>query len=197
MPFVVGAVGLLLSRSAYGRRHGQNVVVATFCIVVATAGILALRALFFLSPAWAVVSYPTPTLRARAVQAAFDQFMIGSAILGAVAGVGWVLFTHALQDTKGRVLLWSGLVWGVTINLAVYAYVRPIMMQAIARAFTWPGSYPPEINAAGVLVDALRLASLVAAVPTVLAYARAYSRVTNPSGPVGLAVKRRLGKSAP
>ena len=105
---LVGAILVILGRNAFGPVHARNVIwsIVTFVIAI-VAGIGVGVALVF--SALANYQYYIPS----SAPPSFSSLMGGGYYVGiivgvAIFGVAEVLFTYALQEKTGRILLWCG-----------------------------------------------------------------------------------------
>jgi hypothetical protein len=108
---IAGVIMVILGRRVFGHRHSRLVLRAANIFVFGfVAGILN-AALFVLSlPGSSLVS----------ALDAFDLFIVGSVILGAVVGVSILLLTYALQNQLGRILLWAGFSSSIAFEALIF-----------------------------------------------------------------------------
>jgi hypothetical protein len=125
---------VILGRQGFGPNHARNVLWAIVVYVIAAvAGI----ALFFI-----VIFSAIPTLGPNGTNPVNPSFM--RAVLGAFSEVGFVgtiiygisqvLFTYALQDNRGRLLLWLGYVSTVAANyIALFVVNNEMYTSSLLR----------------------------------------------------------------
>ena len=188
---LIGAIFVILGRKAFGAGHSRNVVLAIVLFFVGVIGAIALALVFFAAIVAASVPGATPADVANAFVNALNNLLIGVIVLSAIAGIASVLFTYALQQQIGKILLWAGYVANVAIGIAVYAIISPLFASAIAQA-TSGGTYDPgplenvrsQATALGILSV---IPSLLFAAATYLAWSRVNrGEIPAPSVPPGM-----------
>lgn len=175
---VAGAVFLISGRAAFGPRHAQNVVVSIVLYVVGVLGEFALGFLFGIS----ILAAPNPQLvgcgtTTAFVQTAFDRLMIGTVALAAISGLGAVFFTHALNRSVGRAILWVGYAATILVKVATYFIVQPAMAEAIERVFCYPPHDLGPILAVESLLGSSAVLMAIPAAAYCIAYALAVLRI--------------------
>ena len=181
---------MILGRKAFGAGHSRNVVLAIVLFFVGVIGAIALGVIF-VAAIIAASGTTDPNTLANAFVNALNNLLIGVIVLSAISGIASVLFTYALQQQIGKVLLWAGYVANVAIGIAVYAIISPLFASAIAQA-TSGGTYDPgplenvrsQATALGILSV---IPSLLFAAATYLAWSRVNrGEIPAPSVPPGM-----------
>lgn len=124
----VGAILVIVGRKAFGEKHSRNVVVSLVMFIVGIIAyvVLALFVIFALvAGAFGVITDPTTAI--NNMMGAVYVFLVGSIILSAVIGIAEVLFTYALQNPLGRILLWAGFASGLGVQIVIIALALPII----------------------------------------------------------------------
>lgn len=127
----IGAILVILGRHAFGSSHARNVM---WSIIIFVVGIVAVAvaavAIVFSSIA---SSFPYNTTSPNFPQNFGTSFATSFAILiilgSAVFGLAEVLFTYALQNKNGRMLLWLGYVSAIvagSVNFLLF-YGNPYL----------------------------------------------------------------------
>jgi len=146
---LIGALLVILGREAFGREHARNTILALVFFFVGIGVIVAgALALFF-----AAFSYRTGP--SSIVQPTFAWFGVITVIGGGVTGISEVLLTYALQQSSGRILLWTAYATSIAISIVNFLFVLPFF------------------GGAGVVFSALFLTSFLGIIPALL-YAAAY-----------------------
>ena len=187
---LIGAIFVILGRKAFSAGHSRNVVLAIVLFFVGVIGAIALGVIF-VAAIIAASGTTDPNTLANAFVNALNNLLIGVIVLSAISGIASVLFTYALQQQIGKILLWAGYVANVAIGIAVYAIISPLFASAIAQA-TSGGTYDPgplenvrsQATALGILSV---IPSLLFAAATYLAWSRVNrGEIPAPSVPPGM-----------
>jgi len=150
---LIGALLVILGREAFGREHARNTILALIVFFVGIGvTIVGFFALFF-----AAISYPAgPGTIIRPSLAGFGVLAI---IGGGVTGISEVLLTYALQQTNGRILLWTAYATSIAISIVNLLFILPLFGGTGLLAFP--------------VFPAIFLTSLLGFIPALL-YAAAY-----------------------
>ncbi len=170
---LIGAILIILGRAPFGSRHSTAVglSVALFIVGIAIAGIFTLG---LASDVASIARYSTSVGTATdAITSAFNDFLYGVLISGAVTGLSNVLISYMLQKSKGKIILWSSYAASVIILSFVLYYIGSQLPSAIQAAFA-SGTY----NSAPIqgLQSQETLLALLGVIPT-LGYVYAYQLV--------------------
>ncbi len=150
--FLIGAILVILGRRAFGADHARNVMLSIVLFIAGIVAFIALAVYFAVQLFTAIApgfqqGNPDPAVVREALRTAFSNLLIGSVFVSAILGFAYVLFTYAIQDRMGRILLWAGYVAYVAIAVAVYLILAPAIADAVTQAFA-SGTYDPApINA--------------------------------------------------
>jgi hypothetical protein len=174
---LIGAILVILGRKAFGAGHSRNVVLAIVLFFVGVIGTVVLSIVFFAAITAASVPGATPATVANAFVNAFNNLLIGVIIVSAIAGIGRVLFTYALQQQIGKILLWAGYVANVAIAIAVFAIISPLFASAVSQAIAGGTYNSAPLLAVQNQANALGLLSVIPALLFAAATYLAWSRV--------------------
>ena len=177
---LVGAVLIVLSRTAFGPRHSRNAVLSVILSLSGfLAGILVAFTVGLIESAGLSSSSGADLFRI-----AFETAHASTITVTAVAGFAPILITFALQDRRGQILL-------------MIAYVANLVAQIVIR-FVMAGAlsvYASEVIAAGRTLNGSSLSDfearfsfldILGAIPAVLyasAFFLAWSRITKGNTP--------------
>ena len=186
---LIGAIFVILGRKAFGAGHSRNVVLAivVFFVAIISGVVLAIALFVSVVP----VGNPDPATFAAQVANALSNLLLGLIVVAAIGGIASVLFTYALQEKTGKILLWAGYAANIAIAIAVWAIVSPIIANALAQSISG-GSYDPTpFVAAQSQITALAILSVIPSLLFAAATYLAWSRVNRgeipaPSVPPGM-----------
>src|SRR5216683_7842320 len=146
---LIGALLVILGREAFGREHARNTILALVVFFVGIGVTIAgFVALFF-----AAISYPAGP--SSIVRPSFAWLGVITIIGGGVTGISEVLLTYALQQSNGRILLWTAYAASIAIGIANFLFILPFF------------------SGTGAVFPAIFLTSLLGIIPALL-YAAAY-----------------------
>lgn len=177
----VSIIFLLLGRAAFGSAHERNVTAALFLFL---GGIVATIALFlYLLFAFirSALSQGTldPQVLADNARATFTNYLLGTIIISAVAGLSSVLYTYSLQKSGGKALLLGGYAAGIGVAVANYIILVPLVTDAVDKSIQ-SGFFDPtpflQVQAQLTILGILAvIPSVVFALATYLAWTRVSS----------------------
>ena len=169
----IGVIMVIFGRNSFETTHSNYVFssVVIYCLGFA----IALIALFYFSffsitASQGLVSQAT--VESKQILA-FDDFLTGVLVSGAVIGVAYVVFTYALQDSAGRALLYIAF----ATHLVVAVLIASVISQQVAGAITHSlssGSVYPSLLAQ---LQLLQLLGFAPAAIFAIAYYKVYSRI--------------------
>lgn len=172
----VGAIMVIMGRQVFGERHSRFVIAS---LVIYLAGLAAI-VVNTIELAFSLLSAGiagTPTLAGQAFADAFNQFLIGTIIASAITGIAVLLFTYALQNSTGKVLLWTGYAMTLAIGILVFYILGAEVTSAMRRAIS---STPPNFTVLIELQGRIQLLQLLGLIPATIsatAYYLVWSRV--------------------
>ncbi len=176
---LIGAILVILGRKAFGAGHSRNVVIA---IVMFFVGILVTVALFVASAIAAIPANFTGTMtqaQAQAFATAVVNNVLLSLIVGAViTGIASLLFTYALQNATGKILLWAAYLANIGLAIGIYLVISPLIANAVAQAVATGTYNSAPIDALTSQVSAYQLIAVVPALLFTGANYIAWSRIS-------------------
>lgn len=171
---LIGVILIILGRRAFGEAHTRNVVASVVLFVVGIIAVIFLVFSFAASVVPASGGTPTPA----AVRAAFDVFLWGVLVAtAATTEVASVLFTYALQKTRGKILLWAAYASSVVLLFAIIYLVGPAISEAVSQAFQGGTYNSRPILAAANQTDAWSLLNVVPSLMFAAANYLAWKRI--------------------
>lgn len=173
---LIGAIMVILGRDAFGRPHSNYTIWSVILYVVGFVVIFASGVTFGFSIATAALGTSGATI-SDTLTAAIDNLLIGIIIGGAITGFGTVLFTYALQETIGRVLLWIGYASALVVGVLIFSVVGANIGQVVQQSLSGGVFNPAPINDLQARLRVLQLLNFVPALINASAYYRAWSRV--------------------
>lgn len=147
---LIGALLVILGREAFGHEHARNTILALIVFFVGIGVVI----VGFVAAFFAAFSYRAGP--SAIFQPSFAWFFVISIIGGAITGISEVLLTYALQQSNGRILLWSAYATSIAISIVNFLLINPI--------FSGTG---------GLFFPGIFLTSLLGIIPALL-YAVAY-----------------------
>jgi zinc-ribbon domain len=174
---IVGVIFVLIGRNPFGNSHSNYTVfsVVIYCVGIGITFVAGF--LFGLSFVTAALSGGGQTAIDQALVSAFNDLIIGVLVGGAVVGIAYVIFTYALQDSTGRVLLYIAFATQVTLSALVAYIISPQVAGAVTQSFSSGTFNPSPLSVLQAQLQFLQLLSLIPAVIFAIAYYRAYSRI--------------------
>jgi hypothetical protein len=137
---LIGAVMVIMGRNAFGRVHSRNVVRSILIYIIGLAVIIGAVVSFVFAVFSATFASNNGTLNpatfSQSLSSSFQLALIGAAIGGGISSIAYVLFTYAIQDKTGRILLWAGYIAGLVVSAVVFIMVSPLISNAASQAFT-------------------------------------------------------------
>jgi len=193
---LIGAILVILGRKAFGAMHSRNVVLAIVLIFVAIVVGAVFGGIFFVTIVSAAALPPQQA--AAAIASAFNTFLLGLIVVAAISGLSSVLFTYALQQQTGRILLWAGYGANLVLTIAIYVIISPLIASAVASSISGSTYDPAPVLALQNQLTGLGLLNAIPALLFAAATYLAWTRVNRgeippPTTPPGMPV----GPAAP
>ncbi len=167
---LIGAICVILGRSAFGAAHSRNVGIAVTLYIIGLIGSLVLAS--YLLGALEGTAQLGSAGAPAAVVGLFNGFLIGGIIVGLLAGLGTVLFLWSLLDTKGKVLIWASFFASFAILFVVWLVIIGQVGSAVSAAFA---ANPPDPGPLVALDDQVRALDPLKAIPDLLMVGAAYT----------------------
>ena len=170
---IVGAVLMILGRGAFGDTHSRNVVLSVVIYVIGLVIGIIVAVSFGFSLASIQISGASGTSATEALSAAFNDLLVGIIITGAVIGIATIVFTYAIQDRLGRILLLAGYFSSLSVGILVFSVVSSQVTTALRNS----ASLASAVDSLRSQAQLLRLLGFVPAVFYALAYYRVRQRI--------------------
>ena len=144
---LIGAILVILGRKAFGPDHSRN---AIWSIIIFVVGI-AIVIIGFFAFVFEVISATVATRNgtvisttpiSQALASSFQTLLVASAIGGAVGGIAIVLFTYAIQNRNGRIILWTAYASSIAISVTAAIIISQAVSDAVSQSFAG-GLYNP------------------------------------------------------
>ncbi len=164
---LIGAILVILGRKAFGPTHARNVVISIVLFFVGIIVAVVVAVIAFLSVLSGFIgSGSVPT--AAALQSAMTAVLVGGIAGAVILGIAEVLFTYALQNQTGRILLWAAYGASIALNVAVFIIISPRMGSLLNTA---------DFDALSAEVSTISLLSVIPTALFVAADYLAWSRI--------------------
>ena len=170
----IGAILVILGRDAFGYTHARNTIISLLLYII---GFIAL----IISVTGFASSIVTIALssgnRTGAVTNAINAYLVALIISTAIIGLGTVLFTYALQQETGKLLLWIGYALNMIVSTLTLIIISSQIKSIVAETFA-SGTYnPAPIQSLQGQTQLLGLFGLIPALSFAIAYGMALSRI--------------------
>lgn len=166
---LIGAVLTISGRKSFGDVHSRNTIVSVIIYIVGSL-VISLGAVGYFFAGFSAASAANtsgvfnPALLSQSLGNAFQEFLIATAVGGAIIGLAQVLFTYALQLGTGKALLWLGYFSSIAIGILEIVTLLPLISTAESQTYTG-GAYNPAAFTS--LQSQLLLLGLVGFIPAV------------------------------
>jgi uncharacterized membrane protein len=181
---IIGAILVLLGRKPFGRKHSSYTI---YSVIIYLAGGTAI-AIGTLAVVFAAVSIrlnPTNlSAQQQALTSAYTELLIATLIGWALIGIAFTLFTHALQNSTGRWLLYGAYAAIVAVYGFVFYMIFPQVASTVSLAFSTGAYDPAPIIAFLAQQQQLDLLAFIPAVIYAIAYYQVYQRIARGEIPV-------------
>jgi len=174
---IVGAILVILGREVFGLRHSRFVI-ASLIIYLIGLGIVFINAFGF-GFSLATAAFSNPNSIGQAVIDAFNQFLIVLVIGGAVTGIAVLLFTYALQNSTGRILLWTGFASNLAVGILIFYIISGEVTSELQPGTSSGTSVISILLALQGQIQVLSLLNLVPAVMSATAFYLVRSRINH------------------
>ncbi len=165
---LVGAVLMILGRGSFGDAHARNVVLSVVLYVIGLVIGILVALSFGFSVAEIQMSGASGSSAAGALSVAFNDLLVGLIITGAIIGIAIIVFTYAIQDRLGRILLLAGYFSSLSVGIFVLSVISAQVTIALQSASL--------SSAVSSLQSQAQLLRLLGFIPGII-YATAYYRV--------------------
>ncbi len=172
----VGAILIIIGREAFGERHSRYVLLAAAVYTISLIVIFFVGASLGPDIQSAFQTTTDPAALSARVSNIFYSYLVAVTVLGIILGLSTVVFTYAIQDRVGKILLWFSFSLGILLLIPVFL-LGSQLSQAVYQATT--SSDPSPLYALIGQAQALRLLGIIPAIFYALAYLNARSRITS------------------
>ncbi len=179
---LIGAILVIIGRKPFGPTHSRNtiwsIIIFVIGIVVVIVGLVA----FTLSIISATInSAANGTFNQNAVfqalSSSFFGLLVAAAIGGAVIGIANVLFTYAIQNRNGRILLRSAYVASLAVSVVTILVIGPLIANAFQQAVAGGAYNPAPISALQFQESVFGLLGYIPALLYAVAFYSVVSRI--------------------
>ncbi len=179
---IIGAILVILGRNAFGPAHSRNTIWAVIIFIISIGVIVAGAVAFALAILSATIANSTgntidPTVLAQSLSSSFTTLLILAAVGGAVGGIANVLFTYAIQNQTGRILLWAGYAAGIAISIFNIIVIGPLITNAASQSFNGTTYDPAPFNNLQSQLQTLQLLGFIPAILYAAAVYLVWSRI--------------------
>ena len=179
---LIGAILVILGRKAFGSDHSRNAIWSIIVYVVGLAIIVIGAVAFLFEFVSATIAFRNGGAVDRialgqALQSSFETLIIAAVIGGAVAGIAQVLFTYAIQNRNGKIILWSAYATSIAISIVNLIIVAQLVSDAVARSFVGSTFDPGPLQALQGRFQAFALLGFIPAALYSTALYLAWSRI--------------------
>ena len=190
----LGAIFVILGRKAFGPVHARNVVLSKVLIMIGFA-ILLIGAIFAFAPTITSL-LPGGTPDPAAVTSALNTTLLLGIPSAVFLGLGFLLFTVALQNERGRLFLFAGYGAYIMLEVAIFVVVSPAIPRLVADAFASTSVVSDALVAASTAFSAQTqqfgylgvIPAVISAIGTYFAWTRINRGEIPPSTPSPMAV---------
>lgn len=168
---LIGAILVILGRRAFGPAHSKNVVlsIVVFFLGIGIGFVGALVLALAAAPELVSGNLVATT---NALRSLFSNVLVVIVIGGVVTGLASVLFTYALQNPTGRMLLWAGYGATIAVQIAIFVFLAPEIdgiADVVAREIVTRTNDPTAIaSATAALTDRIGSFFYLSAIPAIL-----------------------------
>ncbi len=169
----IGVIMVIFGRNSFDTNHSNYVFlsVVIYCLGFAITVIAGFYYGFSsITASQGLVSQAT--IESKLILA-FDDFLTGLLVGGAIIGVAYVVFTYTLQDSAGRILLYIAFATHLVVAVLIASVISQQVAGTINQSLSSGSVYPSLL----AHLQLLQLLSLIPAAIFALAYYKAYSRI--------------------
>jgi hypothetical protein len=195
---IIGAILVILGRKTFGSIHSRNTIWSVIIYIVGVGVVVGGTVAFILAVVSASFASATGSSLSQAaisqsLSSSFNILLVATAIGGAVLGIAQVLFTYALQNQTGKILLWTGYATSLAISIIEFIIISPLISSAASQSYT-NGTYDP--TPFSNLQSQLQVIGLLGFIPAIIyasAIYLAWSRINTGEIPAPVPQPTTLG----
>ncbi len=179
---LIGAILVIIGRRPFGPEHSRNTIWSVIIYVVGIAVVIIGSFAFTLSVVSASINGSAngtfnQNAIGQALASSFNVLLIAAAIGGAIIGIANVLFTYAIQNRDGRIILWSAYVAGLAVSVITILVISPLITSAFQQAVSGGRYNPAPISALQFQESVVGLLGYIPALLYALALYSVVSRI--------------------
>lgn len=160
---IIGGILIILGRDAFGSKHSRNVILTIVIYIIGIAIEIGIVANFAFTLASAVQS-GSPGLRTT-IHNSILFFFVGTAVVGAMTGLVYVLAFYELESATGKKLLWLAYAVQIVVLVVVFSLLYPALSNALSAAFS---TNPVSVAPVSALQTKSALYSMLNAIPLII-----------------------------
>ena len=174
---IIGAVMVILGRNHFTVRHSYFVKISVGLYFLGFAIIFVAALIFGFVLIQVFLGVGSRGMNVQSVIELFNGLLITGVISAVVVGIAYVLFTYALQDSSGRLLLYVSFAAYLATSVLTSYIVSSQVASAASQSFATGTFDPSPITALRSQLQYLGLLGLIPAGLFSVSYYRVYSRI--------------------
>ncbi len=165
---LIGAILVILGRHAFGAKHARNAIWSIIIYIVSLGVLVIGFVILFASILSATITARNGNgvnfiILSQALTSAFNTFLVATIIAGAIGGIAYVLFTYAIQNENGRIILWAAYISSLAITIINSILVSQTLSDVIQRSINGNTFDPTPLQNLQAQFQAFQLLSLIPA----------------------------------
>jgi uncharacterized membrane protein len=181
---IIGAILVLLGRKPFGQRHSKYTIYSAVIYLAGGAATTVGTFALLFAEVSIMLNRTSVSAQQQGVTSAYNEMLIGSLIGWALIGVAFSLFTYALQNSTGRLLLYGAYATIVAVYGFVFYVIFPQAASTVSLAFSTGAYNSAPIRALLAQQQQLDLLAFIPAVIYAIAYYQVYQRIARGEIPV-------------
>lgn len=174
---VVGTILVILGRRAFGDKHSTYVLISVGVYIFGFIIVFFVALIFAISIASAAGTATSRSMLIQIMTSALNSLIIGVIIGGAITSFSYVLFTYAIQNQVGRILLWTAYGVSLALEAAIFLIITPQISTALSASIATGSFDPAPINALRAQISSFEILNLIPYGLYALSYFIVYSRI--------------------
>jgi hypothetical protein len=179
---LVGAILVIVGRKAFGQAHARNTIWSIIIFVVGFGVVITGIVVFTVAVVSAGISSSVggtfnATTLGQSLSSSFDILLVFSAVGGAISGIAEVLFTYAIQNEPGRILLWTGYAAALAVSSITFILISPLVANAASQSFNGTTYNPAPFTNLQSQLQTIGLLNFIPAIIYATAIYLAWARV--------------------
>jgi hypothetical protein len=175
---IIGGIMVILGRNNFPGRHSNFVISSVVLYILGSVILFVDYFVFGLTLFQVAIRGGSQAVLTKSLIDAFNGLLVGIVASVVVISVAYVLFTYALQDPSGRLLLYIAFVVQLAFGILDAYLLSGQIAGAVSQSFQG-GSYDPSpITSLQSQIQYQQLLWLIPAGLFAIAYYRVYSRIS-------------------